>query len=251
MSATTTAHETWRAKWARHKMLPVHLVTQILGHAKITCAEVRVRGIGVVFTPPVADKGIAIAWKRNTLQLGLKSKKITVHLNSMPATMCLMTTTTTTTNWRGCRRIPFPSSFRIYSFCSFAGSWELLILSLPYLFAGVEFCVSFSRLFVQQLFDFFWLRRGLHVGSSDRFSLGFWVPVPNFLSVLLRSVAVATHEWSSFAIASWRACQYGVISHFLCLFSHSVSCVVNSLSPSMCMTCAVRWTFLYHVVRNR
>ena len=36
----------------------------------------RVRGIGVVFTPPVAYKGIAIACERNTLQLGFeKSKK--------------------------------------------------------------------------------------------------------------------------------------------------------------------------------
>ena len=61
--------------------------------------------------------------------------------------------------WRraggGCRRIPSPSSFRVNSFCSCAGSWERLILSLPYLFAGVDCCVSFSRLFVQSLFDSF------------------------------------------------------------------------------------------------
>ena len=72
-------------------------MTQVLNHAgKITCAEVRrVRGIGVVFTLPIAYKGIAIACKRNTLQLG---KQITVYPNSTPATICLMMATTTKTS---------------------------------------------------------------------------------------------------------------------------------------------------------
>ena len=34
----------------------------------------RMRGFGVVFTPPVSHKGIAIACKRNTLTLGLQEK---------------------------------------------------------------------------------------------------------------------------------------------------------------------------------
>ena len=51
-------------------------MTQVLSHArKITCAGVRrMRGFDVVFTPPVAYKGIAIACKRNTLTLGLQEK---------------------------------------------------------------------------------------------------------------------------------------------------------------------------------
>ena len=44
------------------------------------------RGFGVVSTPPVADKEIAITCKRNTLTLGLKKKNI-VHPNLKPATM--------------------------------------------------------------------------------------------------------------------------------------------------------------------
>ena len=45
-----------------------------------------VRGIGVVFTRPVAYKETAIACERNTLQLFF----LTVHPNLMPATICLM-----------------------------------------------------------------------------------------------------------------------------------------------------------------
>ena len=56
----------------------------------------RVRGIGVMFTPPVAYKGIVIVCKRNTLQLG---EKITVHSNSMPAAICLRIVVTTKTSW--------------------------------------------------------------------------------------------------------------------------------------------------------
>ena len=41
-------------------------MTQVLSHArKITCADVRrMRGLSVVFSPPVAYKGIAIACER-------------------------------------------------------------------------------------------------------------------------------------------------------------------------------------------
>ena len=51
-----------------------------LSHArKITCAEVQnVRKCGVVFTLPVDYKGIVIACKRNTLQLGKMLEKMFV-----------------------------------------------------------------------------------------------------------------------------------------------------------------------------
>ena len=55
------------------------------------------RGFAVVFTPPVAYKGIAIACKRNTLTLALK-EKITVHPNLMPATIFQMIATTKKTS---------------------------------------------------------------------------------------------------------------------------------------------------------
>ena len=52
------------------------------------------RGFGVVFTPPVAYKGIAIACTPNTLTLGL-TRKITVHPNLMSVTMKKIATTKT------------------------------------------------------------------------------------------------------------------------------------------------------------
>ena len=56
----------------RETTIPVDSMTQVLSQArKITCGRVRrMRGFGVVFTVPVAYKGIAIACKRNTLTLG-------------------------------------------------------------------------------------------------------------------------------------------------------------------------------------
>ena len=48
-----------------------------------------------------------------------------------------------------------------------------------------------------------------------------------------------------------KSCQQGVISLFLCLFGRDVSCVINSFSLSVSMTCAMRENFLYHIVWNR
>ena len=60
--------------------------TSLESNEKKSCAGVRrMRGFGVVFTPPVAQKGIAIACKRNTSTLGLnftKKEKLEEHLDS-------------------------------------------------------------------------------------------------------------------------------------------------------------------------
>ena len=74
------------------------------------------RGFGVVFTPPVAQKGTAIACKRNTYTLEVKEKNI-VHPILMPATTKKIATTKT-------------------------------VGSLSNLLTGMESCVSFARLLI-------------------------------------------------------------------------------------------------------
>ena len=72
-------------------------MTQVLSQSrKITCAAVRrMRGLSVVFTPPVAYKGISIACKRNTI-------KNIVHPTLMSVIMKKIATTKTVAIQRKC-----------------------------------------------------------------------------------------------------------------------------------------------------
>ena len=62
---------------------------------KVTCAGVRrMRGeVGVVFTPCRLQKESPLPVSGNTLTLGLKEREISVHPNSMPATIFQMIST--------------------------------------------------------------------------------------------------------------------------------------------------------------
>ena len=76
----------------------------------------RMRGFGVVFTPPVPHMGIAIARERNTLTLGLKEESLFIQTPCLPPL--------------GCRNVPSPSSFGVDSFSSFIVPSEWLTWSL-------------------------------------------------------------------------------------------------------------------------
>ena len=99
---------------------------------KITCAGVRhVLGFGVVFTPPVAHKGIAIACKRNTLTMGLQEN----HFSSQLDACFQMIATTTKTSWMRLQKIPFQPNCGVDSFTV---PCEWLTWSLSNLFTGMD-----------------------------------------------------------------------------------------------------------------
>ena len=135
----------------------------------------------------------------------------------------------------------------------------------------VGFSASVLQLLLVVALWFWWLRRGLHVGSSDRFYFGCCVPVPNCFHVfyaLLRctrlydlllkfrcSMRRMLRPIQSRAVTLWKSDNFEIVpnmeSYLFCLFSLSVSCVINSLSLSVPMTRAVSWTFLSQVLWNR
>ena len=129
--------------------------------------------------------------------------------------------------------------------------------------------LSFSRLFVQSLFDsdgfcvvFPLIHRTvftlaveyqcptvsrLSCSSAVHICMIFW----NFVVVCGEGFVPPSRElWLSVNWPILKSCQHGVISVFISLSSRSVSCVINSLFVSVPTTRAVSWTFLYHVFWN-
>ena len=108
------------------------------------------RGFGVVFTPPVAYKGIAIACKGNTLTLGKRRKN---HCSSQ---------------FHACHHFsddfhhdedeldeaaegyPLHRVLEVDSFSSSIVPSEWLTWSLSNLLTGMESCVTFARLFISR-----------------------------------------------------------------------------------------------------
>ena len=126
---------------------------------KFTCAGVlNVCGFGAVITPPVAHKAIAIAiaWKRKSLQLGFTKKvhKFTVHPNAMPATICLVIANMTKTRlmWQKKDTISVQFSGQLVRLLHWI-LWKVDSLFAVRVCWDGDFCPSFSRLFVQSLFD--------------------------------------------------------------------------------------------------
>ena len=133
------------------------------------------------------------------------------------------------------------------------------------------FSASVLQLLLAVALWFWWLRRSLHVVSSYRFYLGCCVPVPNCFHVFYaclrctlmydlllffcRSMRRMLRHIQSRAVTLCKSENFEIVpnmeSYPFCLFSLSVSCVINSLSLSVPMTRAVSWTFLYQVLWNR
>ena len=275
LETTTTAHETWRARceddyFARHKC---YLLTSWLmswttrEKSRVRKCDVCVGLVWCLFTLSVAYKSIDIAFKRNTLQLG-PTNSLCVPNRCLPPFVWWLPPRRGRAGW-GCRKIPFPSRFRVTSCCSFVGTWERLIFSLPFLFDGVDFGVSFTRLFVQSNWSLdscgfgvvfaFVHRTVFHSTVEYQYPTVFTSAALfccghacNFVAVRAESFVLSGRKlWLSVSWTILESCQYGGIFLFLCLLSRSVSCVKISLSLSISMTCAVWWTFVYYVVRNR
>ena len=116
---------------------------------------------------------------------------------------------------------------------------------------------------------FWWFRRSLHVVASDRFYLGCGVPISicfhvfnallrctrmhDLLLKVRRSVRRMLRPTQSRAVSLCKLDNFEIvpiwshISFYFCVMNRNVSCVINSLSPSVPMTRAVSWTLLHHV----
>ena len=140
------------------------------------------RGFGVVFTPPVAYKRIAIACKRNTVKLGLKEKSLFIPTSCLPPFFRWFPPQLRWA-WWSCRRIPSPSSFEVRSFSSFIVPSEWLTWSLSNLLTGMESCVTCCQTLHIIALWFWWLRGSLHVGTSGRSDLNCWAQAPKHFHV--------------------------------------------------------------------
>ena len=104
-----------------------------------------------------------------------ESKNPTVHPNSMPATIFQMTATTTKMSLMTDSKCTSSQSLGQHVqilHCS-GTTADLLVVEIVY---WDGFSASVLELLRAVALRFWWLLRSLHVGSSDRFSLGCWVP---------------------------------------------------------------------------